>query len=103
MLDTQNAARAFSRARLSAGKSIAARIPMMAITTNNSISVKAGAVRLVEPLCERVLVCVTVLSFLESLTLLSCATSKLLFVLTRTFKRIFPLRSTTFLIIINSL
>src|SRR6185369_15330585 len=36
----QVVSRPFSLARLSAGKSSAARIPMIAMTTNNSISVK---------------------------------------------------------------
>src|SRR5882724_4877878 len=41
MLLTQTAALAFSRALFSAGNNIAARIPMIVMTTSNSMSVKA--------------------------------------------------------------
>lgn len=43
MFETQDIARAFSRALANAGKSMAARMAMMAMTTNNSINVNLKA------------------------------------------------------------
>src|SRR5438128_9263904 len=45
MFDAQEIVRAFAFALLKAGKSIAARIAMMAITTSNSIKVKPAGER----------------------------------------------------------
>ena len=50
--------------------------PMMAMTTNNSMSVKARVCRPAEPRCRWVWLCFMVLSFSESLTVSSFTASK---------------------------
>ena len=74
---------------------------MMAMTTSSSMSVKARASRPGEPDCAWMCLRVTVLPFLQSITILSFGIWKLTLAITHSLNRIFLLPSTEFLIIIN--